>query len=299
MWIFFALLAPAFYGIAEIFDEYLSNKKFSSTISLTLYAGVFNIFFLPVIFLVAHPVFPAQILWLPLIGVGLTNVLYCFPYYKALQVEDTSVVSGFFSFGKILIPVFAFMFLKELLTPTQYLGIGVVILGNILLAFHKSKKNFKLSKAFFLIITASTILAIEGILFKYMFENGLTWGTAIAGQMVISSVASLLLLFSPRDSKLVKKDWPNFVSSFKVFFSEELFTFLAIAAEIYAIEQAPLSLVKGIGLTIPLFILSYTIIFKKHMPRAFHEHIESKVLLKRIPLYCLIIIGLVLVGFHE
>jgi drug/metabolite transporter (DMT)-like permease len=299
MWIFFALLAPALYGIAEIFDEYLSNKKFNSTFSLIFYASIFNLVFVPFILILFPPSIPAKDLWVPLIFTGLTGILYCFPYYKALQLEDTSVVSAFFSFGKIIIPVFAFLFLGELLTPLQYIGLAVVILGNIVLGFHRSKKKIKISKAFFLIVLASTILALGDIVLKYMFEKGISWATVMSGQLLISSFFSIFFLLARDGRNIIKKDWTNFTGSFKAFFSEELCTFLAMAAEVYAIQQAPLSLVKGIGLTIPLFILSYTIIFKRYMPRAFHEHIEKSVLLKRIPLYCLIILGLVLVGFHE
>ncbi len=300
MWILFAFLAPALYAIAEIFDEYLSNRGFKNISSLIFFACLPNFLFVPVIFLIERPTMPSFHLLLPLIGVALTNLLYLYPYYKSLKIEDTSVVSAFFSFGKIIIPVFAFAFIGEILELREYIGIGIIIFGNVFLAFHTTKKKVKLSKAFYLIIFASTLLAIEGILFKYMFEQGMSWSTAIGGQLIISCFlgCSVLLLFK-KSRKHILEDRANFIKNAGFFFTEELFTFLALAAEVYAISLAPVSLVKGIGMAIPIFVLTYTVAVKRFNPKAFHENTHQGAVVKKIFIFGLIIVGLVLIGVSE
>ncbi len=144
---------------------------------------------------------------------------------------------------------------------------------------------------------AGFITAVEGVLFKYMFEQGMGWSTAVGGQLVISTIFSFFLLFSVKARKNIRDDWSKFTGSFRFFFYDELFTFLAVAAETYAILLAPVSLVKAIGLASPLFVLSYTVMVKKRMPKTFHEDTHRHVLLKKIPLYLLIIVGVVLIGF--
>lgn len=297
MWIFFAFLAPALYAVAEIFDEYLSNRQFKHISSLVFFASVLNFVFVPLLFLIQRPSLPPVTLILPLIGVALTNLLYQYPYYKALRIEDTSVVSAFFSLGKIVIPVFAFLFIHEVLSFKEYLGIGIIIFGNIFLALHRSKKRLHFSKALLLIMFASTVLAIDGILFKYMFEQGLGWSTAVGGQLLFSGVLGCTVLLSlPRTRRQIFEDKEKFKSNTSLFITEELFTFLGLAAETYAITLTPVSLVKGIGMVIPIFVLSYTVAVKKYAPKIFHEHTKRRDICKKALIFSLIVIGLLMVG---
>jgi len=311
MWILFAFLAPALYAVAEIFDEYLSNRGFKNISSLIFFACLLNFAFLPILFFIQRPTMPPIHLIWPIVGVALTNILYLYPYYKSLKIEDTSVVSAFFSFGKIIIPVFAFIFVGEILQLREYVGIGIIIVGNILLAlhikkksifevFHLAKKKFQLSKAFYLILFASTLLAIEGILFKYMFEQGISWSTAVGGQLLISGFLGIFVLLAfPKTRQHIIKDRKKFKHSGGIFFIEELFTFLALGAETYAISIAPVSLVKGIGMSIPIFVLSYTVAVKRFKPKDFHEDTNSSRVIKKIIIFILIILGLSLIGFNE
>lgn len=300
MWIIFAFLAPALYAIAEIFDEYLSNKGFKNISSIVFFACILNFVFVSFVFLIQKPVIPdLKLLW-PLLGVALTNLLYLYPYYKSLKIEDTSVVSAFFSFGKIIIPIFAFLFVGEILNLREYIGIAIIILGNVFLAFHNVKHKFKLSKAFYLIIFASTLLAVEGILFKYMFEHGVNWSAAIGGQLIISGIlgcVTLLLYKKSRSHIMAEK--ANFRISGKLFLSEEFITFIALGAETYAISLAPVTLVKGIGMAIPLFVLTYTIMVKRFNPKAFHEDTKKGIVFKKMLIFILIVIGLFLIGVND
>ncbi len=311
MWILFAFLSPALYAVAEIFDEYLSNRGFKHISSLIFFACLLNFIFVPILFIIQPPSLPQGHLWLPVIGVGLTNLAYLYPYYRSLQVEDTSVVSAFFSLGKIIIPAFAFLFIGEILSLREYLGIGIIIAGNIGLAIHIKKKSifsifsfserrFKLSKAFYLILMASTILAIDGILFKYMFEQGIGWSTAVGGQLLLSGfIGCVALLVAKKSREHIKADRKKYFRSGGIFFTEELFTFLGLAAETFAITLAPVSLVKGVGMAIPIFVLSYTVAVKRFKPENFHEDTSFWNIVRKITIFSLIIIGLALIGFED
>ncbi len=300
MWIFFAFLAPALYAVGEIFDEYLSNRGFKHIAPIIFFASALNIFFVPIIFFIQKPVMPGMNLLWPILGVALTNLLYLYPYYRSLQIEDTSVVSAFFSFGKIIIPIFAFFLVGEVLALREYMGIGIIILGNVFLALHVTKQKLRLSKAFYMILFASTLLAFEGILFKYMFEQGINWSTAVGGQLIASGVigCAALLAFK-KTRRQIFEEHREYRKSAKLFFTEELFTFFALAAETYAISLAPVSLVKGIGMAIPIFVLSYTVAVKRINPKAFHENTHRAVVIRKICIFALIILGLGLIGFSE
>lgn len=311
MWIFFAFLAPALYAVAEIFDEYLSNRGFKNISSLIFFASLLNFLFLPILFLIQRPEMPPLRLIWPIVGVALTNILYLYPYYKSLKIEDTSVVSAFFSLGKIIIPIFAFIFVGEILELREYIGIAIIIFGNVFLAFHIKKKSifdifrvtrkkFQLSKAFFLILFASTVLAIDGILFKYMFEQGINWSTAVGGQLLISGLLGIIILLSfSKTRKHIFEDREKFRKSGTVFFIEELFTFLALGAETYAISLAPVSLVKGVGMSIPIFVLTYAVVVKRYKPKDLREDTRLAHAIKKVIIFIIIIIGLALIGLNE
>ena len=116
MWLFIAFLAPAFYGWSNIFDNFLANQKFKKPLVLAFYTSLFNIVFLPIIFLIQKPVLPAFEIIPIFVGLGMINILYLYPYYRGLQTEDTSIAVSFFSFGRIFIPILAYFIVGEVLT---------------------------------------------------------------------------------------------------------------------------------------------------------------------------------------
>ncbi len=300
MWILFAFLAPALYAVAEIFDGYLSNKGFKHISSVMFFACLLNFIFIPIIFIIQKPIIPSTDLFIPLIGAAITDLLYMYPYYKSLKIEDTSIVSAFFSFGKIIIPIFAFVFIGEVLSLREYVGIAIIIFGNVALAFHSTKKKLKLSRAFYLIIFSSVVLAIQGILFKYMFEQGMNWSTAVGGQLLITCfLGCFIMLIIKKTRNQIISERKLFKRSSGIFLTEELFTGLGFAAETYAISMAPVSLVKGIGMSIPVFVLTLTLAVKRFNPGAFRENTKKNAVLRKVFIFGLIILGLVLIGINE
>ena len=127
-WIIFALLEPFFHGFANVIDNHFTNNLFKKTTTLVFFASFTNILFLPIIFLLDFPSFitPSQIPFF--IILGLTGIGYLYPYYKALQNDDTSIVVSLFSLGKIFVPLLAFLLVGEILAISQYIGFFVVIL---------------------------------------------------------------------------------------------------------------------------------------------------------------------------
>ena len=53
MWLLFAFLSPAFYAIAEIFDEFLVTKEFKHPFTVVFYTSLFNLIFVHLIYLLS------------------------------------------------------------------------------------------------------------------------------------------------------------------------------------------------------------------------------------------------------
>lgn len=295
MWIIFAFIAPAFYGIAEVLDNFLANKIFKSPWALTLCASLFNVCFLPVFFLFDPPSVPPLHTIPVFILLGFVEFAYLYPYYKGLQNDDTSIVSALFGLSRIFIPILAFLIVGEVLSLLQYVGVVLIILSGVLLSLQKKHAKMIFSKSFWYIALAGFLLSFEGVLLKLLFKEGVTYSTAVGGEMIIALLFSLPLFTLKRVRKEVVVPWYSVKTLFFVLIVEELFTFLAFSSETYAINLAPVSIVKGVGMFIPFFILFYGKMLKTRFPGVFREHLGHVVILKKIVLFLLMIFGIILI----
>ena len=295
MWLIIALLVPMFYAIANISDSFLINKSFKNPVTLIFYAYLFEIIFIPIVFLFYHPGFP-PILLLPIFFLlGATNVLYLYPYYKGLKEDDTSTAVSFFGLGRIFIPIWAFLIVGERLSLVEYIGIIFIIIGSVLLSMKGSLKNIKFSKALFYILLAAFVTSFEGILLKYLFEHGVSVATGAAGEMIMSFLFVLLFLFHRGTRLNIVKDFSIFKQKIHLLFVEESATFIAFFTGSYALSIAPVSLVKSIGALTPFFILLYAKLFDKKLPQLFNEQKGVNINLKKIFLFSLTVIGIFLI----
>lgn len=299
MWILFAFIAPAFYGVAEILDNFLSNKIFKHPLTLAFFASMFNFLVIPIFFIFNPPTWPPLTTIPIFLILGFVEFGYLYPYYKGLQNEDTSVVSAFFGLGRIFIPILAFLIVGEILSLVQYIGIVLIISASILLSFKKKHTKLLFSKSFWYIGLAAFMLSFEGVLLKYLFQNGVSYSTAIGGEMLVAAMFSLFLLFSNK----VRHDIVSSTKAIKIFFPlfvfEEVITFLAFAAEAYAIDKAPVTIVKAIGMFIPFFILFYGKMLKTRFPTVFKESTNTGIIIKRIILFTVMVAGILLLGNYD
>lgn len=292
-WILVALLSPALHAVANEFDAYLTNRFFRRPFTIAFYSTLMGILFLPLVFLVERPYLPSLQVIPFLIIAGLADVLYLYPYYKALQVDDTSTVASLFSLGKISVPVLAFLFVHERLTLTQYLGVALILISSTLLTL-KHKKRFSFNKSFWYMGICALILAIESVVYKYVFEQ-VSWATGFTWSTISSFIVVACMLVVPS----VRRDIAAHMKSFRrhghLVFVEELFTFAGSAAGTFAIALAPVTLVESIGEIQPFFVLVAALLVYPFYPRMFKEHIDGHSIEKKIALFVLTAVGVLLV----
>jgi drug/metabolite transporter (DMT)-like permease len=296
MWLFFAFLAPMFFGIANVFDNFLVNKSFKNPATLVFYASLFSIIFVPFL------LFFYKLSWPPLATIpiflilGIVNTAYLYPYYKGLQSDDTSTAVSFFSLGRIFIPFWAFLIVGEKLSLEEYIGVILIIIGSILLSMKGSLKDIKLSKALFYILLAAFIISFEGVLLKYLFNGGVSVGVGVAGEMIASALCVLLLLFHKRTRIDIKQNFKIFKESVPIFLVEEGATFIAFFTGTYALGIAPVSLVKSITIFSPFFVLIYANLLGKRFPDFFNEQKGIGITFKKVLLFSITAIGVILVA---
>lgn len=295
MWIFIALLSPIFYGIANIFDSFLANKNFRNPFVMTFYASIFATIFIPILFIFYDFQLP-QLYTLPIFAIlGFINVSYLYPYYKGLQSDDTSTTVSFFGLGRIFIPLWAFIVIGEKLTLNQYIGIIIIIISSIILSMKGPIKSFKFSKALFYILLAAFIISFEGILLKYLFEGGISVGVGISIEMLFTALFTFLFLLHKKTRIEIKNSFPLFIQKIPLFLCEEGATFVAFFMGTYALNIAPVSLVKSIGALTPVFVLIYAKVFSKKFPNLFKEQEGVSINLKKILMFIAMFIGIIMI----
>ncbi|OGL98165.1 hypothetical protein A2318_01465 [Candidatus Uhrbacteria bacterium RIFOXYB2_FULL_45_11] len=293
LWIFIAFLAPVLHGFANILDNYLTNQRFKNIWTLTFYSTLFNALFLPFIFFIEVPGIPPVSAVPFLLLVGTIDILYLFPYYKALQSDDTSVVSALFSLGKILIPLFAFLFVGEQLHLTQYLGFFILILASASLTLNH-RGVFRLNASFFYMLLCSILLAVEAVAYKHLFDQ-VGWSTGFVWATCVSTMVILGFLFVTHIRRDIFKHTKDLKRNAPVFILEEFLTFGGSAASTYAISLVPVTLEKSIGAFQPLFVLLYALVLGKYFPHLFKEQIDRRSILKKSLIFLIMIAGVLLV----
>lgn len=295
MWLLYAFLSPAFYAIAEIFDNFLINKEFKHPMTLAFYTSLFNLIFVPILFYFSPPTLP-PLHTLPLfIGLGFVAVGYLYPYYRGLQADDTSIAVSFFAVGRIFVPVLAFFIVGEVLDFQQYVGIGLIIISVFALALHHAQHRFKFSKAMGYISCAAFLLAFEGVFLKLLFDQGVTVSTAVGGESIMALIFGVSLLLSRSIRKDAKATFPLFIKLAPLFLLEEFFTFLGLTAESQAISLTSVSVVKGITMASPFFLLLYAWLGHGIFPKLFKEDLHRKKVLRKFVLFVVLIVGIILV----
>jgi drug/metabolite transporter (DMT)-like permease len=292
-WIFIAFIGPIFHGFANVLDNYLANKLFKNVWTLAFYATLFNILFLPLVLIIEIPGIPTLSIIPFLLIVGVIDILYLFPYYKALQNDDTSIISALFSLGKIFVPFFAFLLVGEKLQLTQYLGFLIIILGSVSLTLN-NHRILRLSKSFFYMLFCSILLALEAVVYKYIFEH-VGWSTGFVWATPVSTVLALGFLFIPRIRQDIIRHAKDIKRNIPIFVSMEFLTFGGTVAATYAISLVPVTLKESISAFEPFFPLFYALVLGRFFPHLFREHIDRRSVIKKLLIFGIMIIGIILV----
>ena len=288
-----AFLEPVLHAWSNILDNYFSNTLFPNLSVLLFFGTLLNLVFLPIVlFFDPFVGVPLSLMWI--LGViAVVNVVYAFPYYWALRHADTSVVASLFSLGKIFVPLLAFLIVGEVLLLPQYIGFGLIILSSALLTL--DLKALKLNKAFFLMLLVSFVLAFQTILYKYVFEAGVNWGSVVAVLTLMELVIAAVIMVALMRPRAIIEDLRTIRTNWKLFVTQQGLEWGGNVSASYAVSVLPVTVAQSIVGTQPLFVLIYALLFGKKLGHVFKEQTGRGELIKKCALFALTIIGTVLV----
>ncbi|MFA6042284.1 MAG: EamA family transporter [Patescibacteria group bacterium] len=293
LWFVFALVPTLSDALANILDGRLSNGYFRKPFVQLFYAEVVGIIFLPLLFLYRLP----QSIDLPTAAwffcITLLDILCLLFYLRALQHTDTSIVASLFSIGKIFVPILAFFFIGERLSPFQYLAFIIIITCASLLTTNHAGGKFVVNRALFLMIVSSLAHSVSAIIYKHVLEH-LDWVTALTYFMLFSF--GIMMILGALQWRAVREHWQSFLGTRKIFFANSALAFGSGIGSVLAYSLAPVTLVKAVFSIQPIFVLGYTLLLRKRFPGAFREQFDRKNITKKLLLFAVIMLMLILIA---
>lgn len=291
-WILIAFLEPVLHALANTLDSNLTNRLFKNAWALTVFIAVADILFLPAIWLFNKP----QLISLSLVPyvliIAFIELFYSYPYYKALQNSDTSIAISLFSLGHVLVPILAFFFVGEKLLPIQYLGFLIIVFSSAALTYNP-KEKLKLNKSFFYMLFSSSLLAIEVVIYKHVF-NQVSWGTGFFWTIAVSAMIGLLSYAIPKVGVNIQSELPHLRRYYLIILLVGLVGFIGNIGFSYTVSQVSPTVSRSISSFQPIFVLVYAIIFKKYFPLAFKEEVNLRNMVQKIILFIAIAVGVIL-----
>lgn len=293
-WFIAALTATFLWAVVNLIDDNLLKNVYRSARFGAVISGLFG--FAPsfYLFVTNQSLTTNPNIVLPAIASGVLTIIFYYFYFRTLQTDEPSVAVALMSLAPAIVPFLAFYFLGELLNPMQYIGLGIILLMSFILSLVDSKK-VKFSKAVPFAVVGSIVYAVDSILAKYAYQQAefrdvFVW---VAFGFGIGGLAFLLLGKSRnREFKKVVKKAPLIILLFLVL--AELINIAAELSQGFAISHGPVSLVRAIEGTQPLFILFIGIILQPFFPKNFRET-KDKRFIKKVLCMVGILVGLVLV----
>ena len=298
-WFFIALIAPILWAFVNVADNYLvanfSDKdKERSSGGLVLFSSFVAIFISIFIIFFTKGIFDIPVLdKLLLILTGVLTIAWILLYLFALELEETSTIAPWFLSIPIFGYILAYLFLGETLTRNQILGSVIIILGLIFIVFDFSGENKKIKKKpVFYMIFACLLVAISGVIFKYVTVEGNFWVSSFWEYFGLGATGILMYIFSSKHRNQFK--YMNKKGGIKIFILNtvtELFTISGNLLTNFALLLAPVTVVYLVGSFQPAIVLFLTIIGTKFFPQIVKENISHRALIQKIIAIAIMILG--------
>lgn len=298
-WFFFALMAPIMWAVVNVADKYLVGRfsqkdKERSSAGLVLFSSFIALFIATLIGLIIPDVSNVPILdKFLLIITGILTVIWIILYLFTLETEDISTVVPWFLTVPIFGFILGFIFLGETLSFKQIIGALITMFGVFMISldFGEEGKRFKKRPAIYMLI-ACFLVAISGIIFKYVTIEGNFWVSSFWEYLGLGSAGILLFTFVPKYRYQFLRMLRT--GGHKIFMVNIITETMTVGGNLltnFALLLAPVTMVYLVGSFQPAFVLFLTLLCTRFWPHIAKENTDKYVLFPR-----LVAVGIMLIG---
>jgi len=289
-WFWFALMAPAFWGLNNVINKFLMTKKFQSYYSIAVYLNSIDLIFAAAVYLTTSVSFMFPYALLAMIFGVLPVVAFWF-YTKALMVEEISRITPLFQFIPIFVVFMSVIFLDEILSAQKYFGVALIVLTSLLISYRKSEDGGSFSAALKLMIPFSVIFAVYNILNKILLGY-LDYWSMFFWMMIGSFLGVMLMLAFPKPRKEFLDTLPLLGKrTFGVSLLGESTYILGTLFSLIAISLGYVSLVSALSGLQTFFVFVYMLMLSLFLPNILKEDTTKGIILLKLSAVILMFIG--------
>lgn len=297
-WLFFAFIPPIANALVNYIDKYLITRyiKGRGIGSLVIFSALMG---LPTAFLIA--LFKPAVLNLdPIIAIvmiinGSLFMGAVIPYLYALEQDETSIVSPLSQMATIISFILGYIFLKESLSFFHLLAFIFIITGAVLLATDiKPQQKIKVKKSIlWLMLLASLLLAVNGLIFKLVAQNLDFWTTSFWEYMGFVVFAVLIYMaVKPYRLEFVRVLQTNSKQVLSINVINEVLAISGKTSLHFATLLTSLSLVFLIAEGFqPFFVLIFGVLITVWFPKITQENLSWRILLQKLGAIIFLFLG--------
>lgn len=291
-WIFLSILAAFIWSVVNIFDKYIISKLVDRPIVPVIVMGVIGLIASAAIFVTLgfQPLSAVNILLA--IAAGIFYMLMTFFYFHAVKVDEVSKVIPLFYLTPLFILAIAAFSLGEIFTLTKYLGVILLVAGAMLVS--ANKLSFSFGKAFWWMVLASMVLAINQVITKYLLDFADFW--TIFSYIRIGAFIALIppIIMNIESFKNIYRD--KGLKPFGFITASESLNLLGVLAITLAATTGFITLVNALSSVQPFFVLSLTIIISIFSPQILKEELGKLIIFRKIVAIAIMFIGVILIS---
>lgn len=291
-WIFLSILAALIWSVVNIFDKYIISKLVEKPIVPVIVMGIIGLIASAAIF-IFHGFQPLSVINIVLaIVAGIFYVLMTFLYFHAIKIEELSKVIPLFYLTPLFILIIAAFFLGEIFTPLKYLGIILLVAGAIIISSNKVSLNF--GKAFWLMVLASFVMAINQVITKYLLGFADFW--TIFGYIRIGAFAALVptIIMNMESFKGIYKK--QGLRPFGFITASESLNMLGVLFITLAATTGFITLVNALSSVQSFFVLLLTVIISIFYSQILKEEVGKLIVVRKIFAIVIMFVGVILIS---
>ena len=282
MWLIFALIAPFFWAVVHVLDEYCVDEVLEQPWMGVVTSAAAT--------LVAYAVLPFVILffdvshyswtWICLgISVGVIIQLSQVLYFNALSYSEAGIVAAYWNFIPAILPLASFLLFRDILSISEYTGIIILILSSIVICLLDYHVVTRINTLVYMLF-AALMQVVAYLLMTILYENQsfiISFYSVISG-IVLVGLCPLLFSY-PR--KVFRRSMHKIYPNAGFFILIEICNILGLGFAQMAVKLGDASLVSAVETTTPAFTFLLSVLWIKRMKSsqdALHNHIFLKIL---------------------
>jgi len=292
IWFWLTLSSIFCFSSASIIEKFIIEKHLPNYMIVTILSEIFYIISIMFLLFFVKIIIPPTNILLITLGAGILYFLAFIFYFKAVKLEEISRISSLIlSFNPLFVVLIAFIFLGEILTLNNYIGITLIIIASILISLRK-KIKFELSPAFLLILFCALGIAAKGIMIKYVLDYINVWNAIFWEGVGAFLMASPFILFyhKPLLKTILTNKKPVIYMSIP-----SIASVIGDILLVFALSYQFVSLVASVGATQPIITFSLMVLISIFAPRILKEEIKRSTLITKAIAIVISIVGVLLV----